>query len=51
MDVTSKQKNKIIKYIIDDRPKKLGKYIDKHEIELNAIVSRKGEKMLHLCAR
>jgi len=51
MDVTSKQKNKIIKYIIDDRPKKLGKYIDKHEIQLNAIVTRKGEKMLHLCAR
>ena len=29
MDVTSKQKKKIIKYIIDDRARKLGKYLDR----------------------
>jgi len=51
MDVTSKQKKKIIKYIIDDRARKLGKYLDREEIPVNAIVNRKGEKMVHVCSR
>ena len=51
MDVTSKQKKKIIKYIIDDRHRKLGKYLEKEDIAVNAIINSKGEKMVHICSR
>ena len=51
MDVSSKQKKKISNYIESDRYKKLTKYIDKEGIPVNAIINRKGEKMVHLCCR
>jgi len=51
MDITSKQRKKIIKYILDDRRKKLSKYINKEDIPLNSILNSKGEKMVHICCR
>jgi len=50
-DLTSKQSKKIIKYILDDRYKKLSAYLEKEDIPLNCIVNGKGEKMVHVCCR
>ena len=51
MDISSKEYKKIFKYIVDDRHKKLKKYIKKKEISINAILNSKGEKMVHVCCR
>jgi len=36
---------------LDDRRKKLSKYIKKEDIPLNSILNSKGEKMVHICCR
>jgi len=51
MDVTSKQRKKIVKYIIGDNFKKLWKYLKSEDISLNAVINKKGEKMVHKCAK
>ena len=42
---------KIKKYIEDDNYSKLKKYITRNDISLNEIITKKGEKMLHLAAK
>ena len=50
-DLSKEQIKKIKKLIEKDNFKKLKKYISSEEIPLDAIVTKKGEKMLHLAAK
>jgi len=51
MDLEKHQRKKIVKYIEKDKYLKLKKYIKDKSVNLNEIITKNGEKMLHLACR
>ena len=51
MSLPRNQVKKIKKYLENDRVPKLRRYITEHKVHLDEIITKKGEKMLHIAAR
>ena len=51
MSIPKDQAKKLKKYIEDDKLTKLRRYIADKKINLNEIITKKGEKMLHIAAK